>query len=83
MPSNLSNTVHPHYDIVFADPPYDLEIIPEIPDHVFEAGILEPEGWFILEHGSSNSFNSHPGFQEIRKYGSVHFSIFINLTPKP
>ncbi len=67
---------HTRYDIVFADPPYDLEIIPEIPGRVLEAGILVDEGWFILEHGKNNSFSTHPRFLELRKYGSVHFSIF-------
>lgn len=64
------------FDIVFADPPYELEIIPEIPDRVFNAKILEAEGWFILEHGKNHSFSNHPNFSGLRKYGSVHFSIF-------
>jgi len=64
------------FDIVFGDPPYQLEIIPEIPDHIFEAEILEAEGWFILEHGKAQSFSNHPRFLEMRKYGSVRFSIF-------
>ena len=64
------------YDIIFADPPYDMEIIPEIPDRVFESRILADNGWVILEHGKKNTFGSHPRFLELRKYGSVHFSIF-------
>ena len=64
------------YDIVFADPPYDLEILPEIPERVLNANIITEEGWFILEHGKNHSFNSHPGFRDQRKYGNVHFSIF-------
>jgi 16S rRNA (guanine966-N2)-methyltransferase len=64
------------YDIVFADPPYRMESIRGIPDRVLGAGILEKEGWFILEHGKTHSFLSHPGFRESRKYGSVHFSFF-------
>jgi 16S rRNA (guanine966-N2)-methyltransferase len=64
------------YDLVFADPPYDLDIISTLPELVLEAGILVKDGWFILEHGKNNSFIHHPQFQELRKYGSVHFSIF-------
>ena len=64
------------YDLVFADPPYDLDIIPELPDLVLNSDILVDEGWFILEHGKKNSFKGHPQLQELRKYGSVHFSIF-------
>lgn len=64
------------YDLVFADPPYDLDIIPTLPELVLDAGILVKEGWFILEHGKNNTFVHQPGFLESRKYGSVHFSIF-------
>lgn len=67
---------HSRYDIVFADPPYNLDILPDIPDRVLNADILNEEGWFILEHGKNHSFSSHPGFRDQRKYGSVHFSIF-------
>ena len=74
---NFTANCSKQYDIVFADPPYDLDIIPEIPDRIFEARILENEGWFILEHGKTNSFNTHPRFIDLRKYGSVHFSIFL------
>lgn len=64
------------YDIIFADPPYDLKNLKEIPDLVLSQNILQPEGWFILEHGKSNSFTDHSRFWQERKYGSVHFSFF-------
>lgn len=64
------------YDMVFADPPYDLDILPSLPELVLNAGILVEDGWFILEHGKNYSFTQHPQFRESRKYGSVHFSIF-------
>ena len=31
---------------------------------------------FVLEHGKSNNFESHPHFVERRVYGSVNFSFF-------
>ncbi len=64
------------YDLIFADPPYGLEMIPLLPDLVLNTEILVENGWFILEHGKNNSFAHHPQFQELRTYGSVHFSIF-------
>lgn len=64
------------YDIVFADPPYDFDKIPEIPELIFDNNILLKEGWFILEHGKNLDFSLHPHFKELREYGSVHFSIF-------
>jgi 16S rRNA (guanine966-N2)-methyltransferase len=68
----LKNT----YDIIFADPPYDLKKIPEIPDLIFKYKILSDKGWFILEHGRNLDFSTYLHFRELRKYGSVHFSIF-------
>ena len=68
---------HEKFDIVFADPPYALEGLETIPDKVFEAEILHPEGWFILEHGGEHSFKSHSRFVRERVYGRVHFSLFV------
>jgi len=60
---------------------HGIEIIPSLPDLVLNAGILVEDGWFILEHGKNNSFVHHPQFQELRRYGSVHFSIFERSRP--
>ena len=67
------------YDIVFADPPYRMENLGELPERVLGKGILEEEGWFILEHGKNYSFHSIPGFRELRRYGNVHFSFFSGI----
>lgn len=64
------------FDIVFADPPYDLKEMESIPDFIFEQNILKPEGWLILEHGDKTDFGRHKYFKEVRKYGGVNFSIF-------
>ncbi|MFN2395322.1 MAG: RsmD family RNA methyltransferase [Bacteroidales bacterium] len=66
------------FDLIFADPPYDMERIKIIPDRVFDAGILLPGGWLILEHNDSLKFNDHPDFFEARHYGKVNFSFFKN-----
>ena len=42
---------HVQYDFIYADPPYDLELLPTIPDLVFEQGILK-EGGTIVEASS-------------------------------
>ena len=39
-------------------------------------GILHPERYFILEHGSEHSFTGHPLFVKEKVYGRVHFSFF-------
>ena len=66
------------YDIVFADPPYDLaaEDYNKLLDGILENGWLEEEGNFILEHPDSIQFEDHPRFVQHKKYGNVHFSFF-------
>ena len=66
------------YDIVFADPPYDISWLRDIPDLVLSAGVLAEDGFFILEHPRDMSFTSHPCFFEHRNYGGVNFSFFRN-----
>lgn len=67
---------HEKFDIIFADPPYALEGIDNLPDLVFSFGLLYPERYFILEHGDEHSFIGHPRFVKERRYGRVHFSFF-------
>lgn len=69
-------TCRQQFDFVFADPPYALKEIPQLPDFVLGRDVLKPEGIFVLEHGKDNAFESHPNFLEHRAYGSVNFSIF-------
>ncbi|MBQ9386711.1 MAG: 16S rRNA (guanine(966)-N(2))-methyltransferase RsmD [Bacteroidaceae bacterium] len=64
------------FDFIFADPPYQLENLADIPDLVFDAGILADDGIFVLEHGKTNNFSNHPHFTDMKVYGSVHFSFF-------
>ena len=65
------------YNIIFADPPYELKRLAEIPDLILNSNLLQDEGLLILEHGKTNDFSTHPSFSELRTYGSVHFSFFI------
>lgn len=64
------------FDIIFADPPYALERLAELPDLVLSHSLLAPDGLFILEHGADHNFSSHVHFEQMRTYGSVHFSLF-------
>lgn len=70
------------YDIVFADPPFELSWLEELPDLVTQAGILKEEGFFILEHPRDISFAGHSLFFEHRNYGGVNFSFFKALKPE-
>lgn len=64
------------FDFIFADPPYALPQIPELPDIILDRNLLKEDGLFVLEHGKSNDFSAHPRFVEHRSYGSVNFSFF-------
>jgi 16S rRNA (guanine966-N2)-methyltransferase len=64
------------YDLIFADPPYDLNKIPEIPKIVFNKNLLKPGGMLIVEHQSMQNLSNHPAFVEQRKYGHSSFSFF-------
>ena len=64
------------YDFIFADPPYALKELPQIPDIIFERQLLKEEGLFVFEHGKDYDFSDHPHFLEHRSYGSVNFTLF-------
>ena len=72
---NALNTIRGSYKIIFADPPYNLENITDIPKLVFTNKLLHQEGWLIVEHSKQTVF-IHPNYLETRKYGNVNFSIF-------
>lgn len=64
------------FNLIFADPPYDMEEIANFPDLIFKHKLLAKEGVFILEHSQNEAFDAHPNFQHSRRYGNVHFSFF-------
>ena len=79
------------YDFIFADPPYALKELPQIPDlvlgtssllsspstlHPSPSTLLKSGGLFVFEHGKDYDFSQHPRFVEHREYGSVNFSLF-------
>lgn len=64
------------YDIVFADPPYDLPDFEKVVPAVLASGMMAPGGFFIIEHSKKRDYSSVPGFIDHRAYGSVNFSIF-------
>ena len=67
---------HEKFDIIFADPPYAIEGLGDLPDKVFAKDILHPGAYFILEHPEEYNFESNPYFVKERNYGNVHFSFF-------
>lgn len=64
------------FDLIFADPPYDLNKIPEIPNAIFSKNLLAPDGLLIVEHQSMQNLSNNPSFVEQRRYGHSSFSFF-------
>ncbi|MEI7527260.1 MAG: 16S rRNA (guanine(966)-N(2))-methyltransferase RsmD [Mariniphaga sp.] len=70
------------YDVIFADPPYDMADREKVPALVFENNWLADEGYFVMEHDKHLSFKTHPFFAEERQYGKIHFTFFRKAAPE-
>ena len=64
------------FDIIFADPPYELKGVEQIPELVFSRNLLKDNGWLIVEHSKHVNLSKAPYYSETRNYGNVHFSFF-------
>ncbi|MBB5436806.1 16S rRNA (guanine(966)-N(2))-methyltransferase RsmD [Pedobacter sp. AK017] len=64
------------YQIIFADPPYNIPGIPLIPGLVMKNNLLTDNGLLIVEHPSLLKLNDQPGYTETRRYGNSSFSFF-------
>lgn len=67
------------YDVIFADPPFDMKEAEALPDLILSSCLLAPDGVFILEHGRTKEYLLHPNLVDAREYGSVRFSFFKKL----
>ena len=65
------------WDLIFADPPYNMANIETIPKIIFEKKLLKNNGWLIIEHNKNIDFSNHPEYYNHRVYGKVNFSFFI------
>lgn len=66
------------YDLIFADPPYDLttDELTTIVHKCFENKLLKPEGQLIIEHSKHLDLSAMAYFTQSRKYGGSVFSFF-------
>lgn len=70
------------YDFIFAGPPYALKEIDELPVQVFNRGLLNPGGWFVLEHTPRNNYRDFEQYRLEKNYGTTIFSIFLEPATK-
>ncbi len=71
------------FDIIFADPPFDMKETDNLPDIIFEKKLLKEDGWLIVEHQSKRKLNSIIQPSDFRKYGNCAFSIYHQKEKKP
>jgi|TARA_B100001142_G_C14346037_1_gene660025 16S rRNA (guanine(966)-N(2))-methyltransferase RsmD len=62
------------YDIIYADPPYNFRYYHQLQKKISDRNLIRKNGCLIMEHDSNTDFDTEN--VELRKYGSVHFSIF-------
>jgi 16S rRNA (guanine966-N2)-methyltransferase len=64
----------PPFDLILADPPYDLPELPQLPELALP--LVKPHGLFILEHDKRHCFEGHPHLDTSRAYGRTIVSVF-------
>jgi 16S rRNA (guanine966-N2)-methyltransferase len=67
------------YDVVFADPPYEIAPWAEIVDGLRRNDLLAPDAWIIAEHGSRNPLpDTIFGAEAInrKRYGDTSITIY-------
>lgn len=69
-------TCRQSFDVIFADPPYDLPRFADVPRLVLDSPLVHDGTLFIMEHPREHDFSALPHFAQKRVYGKVNFSLF-------
>lgn len=64
------------YDLIFADPPYDVDFHATLVELVQARNLLNPGGLLIVEHGRNTDLSAFPHYEKTRSLGNVYFSFF-------
>jgi len=72
----FTRSCHRAFDLIFADPPYDLPGIEAIPVNIIENNLLTEGGTLIMEHAPGIDFSNLKGFVSRRHWGKVNMSFF-------
>lgn len=70
------STCRQSFDVIFADPPYDLPRFAEVPRLVLDSPLVHDGTLFIMEHPREHDFSALPHFAQQRVYGKVNFTLF-------
>ncbi|HRP52672.1 MAG TPA: RsmD family RNA methyltransferase [Fluviicola sp.] len=68
--------VNQKYDLIFSDPPYDVNFHAQIIQKIKERNVLNENGLCVIEHGKQTDLTQEPGYIETRNFGNVFFSFF-------
>ena len=74
-----SSAAPTRFDLILADPPYDLPAIPTLPTRARPR--LVTDGLFVLEHDARRAFDAAPGLVFTRAYGRTVVSVFDSSPP--
>lgn len=67
------------FDLIFADAPYVLEGVAGLPELILDKGWLKKNAWLIVEHPRGIDFTRQKYFNQVRNYGKVYFSFFMQV----
>lgn len=70
----LDRHVGAPFDLILADPPYDLPGLETLPDRALR--VVDPDGLVVVEHDRRHDFSAHPAFLLARRYGTTVVSLF-------
>ncbi len=69
-------TCRQSFDLIFADPPYDMPRFAEVPQLILDSPMVKPGTVVVIEHSKEHNFAHLPHFAQQRTYGKVNFTIF-------
>ncbi len=71
------------FDVVFADPPYDLPGIEQLPDAIGRSGVIRRGGWLVMEHRSTSLVQPDPAmFAVVRKELGQTIALILHYAPQ-
>ncbi|TCD47172.1 16S rRNA (guanine(966)-N(2))-methyltransferase RsmD [Chlorobium sp. N1] len=71
------------YDLVFCDPPYAWPDYGPLILGVMEGGLLEEDGWLLIEHDAHHDFSDRPFYSFHRDYGMTRITFFQHRPSRP
>jgi 16S rRNA (guanine966-N2)-methyltransferase len=71
------------FNVVFADPPYAIPTLSQLPERIFASGVVAPEGMLVIEHPTHHEFEHSERCEVLleRAYGRTAVSYFIHRQP--